>query len=128
HQYSRARLRLTSSPQRDPIRHSLEHGALDHDTPGGVATQQVSEFFAASAANSVERWSGFSYKGLESQAYRRRRNTTTASEEEGVVVLPRVLIGRLRTATAVLTAVTAVVVLGGCGSVSSGVRIESSLP
>jgi phospholipid-binding lipoprotein MlaA len=93
-----------------------------------VATQQVSEFFAASDANSVERWSGFSYKGLESQAYRRRPNTTTASEEEGFVVLPRVLIGRLRTATAVLTAVTAVVVLGGCGSVSSGVRIESSLP
>jgi len=41
--------------------------------------------------------------------------------------LPRVLTGRLRSATALWTVAIAVVALGGCGGVSSTVRSESSL-
>ena len=78
-------------------------------------------------ANSVERRWGFSYKGLDSQAYRHRPKQPQHPIEEGFVSLPRVLIGHLRTATALVTAAIAIVVLGGCGGVSSAVRIESSL-
>jgi phospholipid-binding lipoprotein MlaA len=41
--------------------------------------------------------------------------------------LPRVLIGRLRSATALWTVAIAVVALGGCGGLSNAGRIESSL-
>ncbi len=41
--------------------------------------------------------------------------------------MPRVLTGRLRSATVLWTVAIAVVALGGCGGLSSGVRSESSL-
>ncbi|MGH7344673.1 MAG: MlaA family lipoprotein [Candidatus Rokuibacteriota bacterium] len=50
-----------------------------------------------------------------------------ASEEEGFVVLPRILIGCLRVAAALLTATIAGMALAGCGSVSGAIEIESSL-
>jgi len=83
-------------------------------------------FLIALAANSVERRSGFGYKGPDSQAYRHRPKAAPF-EEEGFVVLPRVLIGRLRFATALWTVAIAVVALAGCGGLSNGVRTESSL-
>jgi phospholipid-binding lipoprotein MlaA len=53
--------------------------------------------------------------------------TTATLEEEGFVVLPRVMTSRRRRAMALSTVAIAVVALGGCGVLSSTVRIESSL-
>ncbi len=47
--------------------------------------------------------------------------------EEGILVLPRILIGRLRSVAAVLTVAIAVVAFAGCGSLSNAVKPESSL-
>jgi phospholipid-binding lipoprotein MlaA len=78
------------------------------------------------AANCVERRWGFSYKGRDSLASR-HRHSAASHEEEGFVVLPRVLTGRLRSATALWTVAIAVVALGGCGGLSSTIRSEPPL-
>ncbi len=54
-------------------------------------------------------------------------HTAAAFVKEGFVVLPRVLTGRHRRAAPMLTMAIAMVALGGCGSLSSTVKTESSL-
>jgi len=83
-------------------------------------------FFAILAANSVNDAPDSAIKDLI-RARSGFAPTTATLEEEGFVVLPRVMTGRRRRAMALVTVAITVVALGGCGSLSSAVRTDSSL-